>query len=78
MIEKLHSAVFSDDFIVFGDLDSDFATFFSEGIGLNSVTLDDINLDDDHFDYCDVETINHVRLIGWYNKYKHRKISKKR
>ena len=29
MIEKIDCAVFSDDCIVFGDLDSDFVTFFS-------------------------------------------------
>ena len=40
-------------------------------MGLNSITLDNINFDDDHFDYCDP----HVRLIVWYNKYKQRKAS---
>ena len=33
-IEKLDSAVFSDDCIVFGDLDSNFATFFINDIDL--------------------------------------------
>ena len=63
MTEKLNSAVFSDDYIVFGHLDSDFVTFFSKDKGLNSITLDSINLDDDHFDYCNPETINHVRHV---------------
>ena len=50
--------------------------FFSEDIGLNSITLVNINLDHDHFDYCDPETINHVRLMGSYNKCKQHKASK--
>ena len=54
-----------------------FVTFFSRDTNLNSVTLDNINLDDNGFDYCDPETINQVRLIGCYNKYKQRKASKK-
>ena len=61
MIEKLDSAVFPDDYIVFSDLDSDFVTLFSENIGL-----------------CDPKTINHVTLMGNYNKYKQHKASKKR
>ena len=78
MIEKLDSAVFPDDYIIFSDLDSDFVTLFSEDIGLNSITIDNINLDDDHFDFCDPKTINHVTLTGKYNKYKQNKASKKR
>ena len=78
MIEELDSALLSDEYIVFGDLDSDFVIFHSKDIGLNSVTLDNNNLDDRHFDYCDQETINHVRLVEWRNKYKQRKSSKKR
>ena len=54
-----------------------FVTFFSRDTNLNSVTLDNINLDDNGSDYCDPETINQVRLIGCYNKYKQRKASKK-
>ena len=70
MIEKLDSAVFFNDYVAFGDLDSDFVTFFSRDIGLNSITLENINLDDDHFDYCDPETINHVKPMAWHNTYK--------
>ena len=37
---------FVNDQIVFGDLDSDFVTFFSNDKFLNSLTLDNINLDE--------------------------------
>ena len=79
MIEKLDNTVFSDDYIVFGDFDSDFVTFFSNDMGLNSITLDNnINLDHNNFDYCDPESNNHVRVMAWYNRYKQLKASKKR
>ena len=49
MIENL-SLVFSNDDLVFDDLSSNFATFFSKDISLNSITLGNINLDNDNFD----------------------------
>ena len=64
IIERLESGVFFDDHIVFGDLDSDFVTFFIKDIGLKSITLDNINVDGDNFHFCDPETINHVKLMG--------------
>ena len=67
IIEKHDSAVFSDKSIVFGDLESDFFTIFSNDTGFNSITLDNSNLDDDSFDYYDPKTINRVRLVGIIN-----------
>ena len=78
MMEKIDSAVFSDDYIIFGDRDFEFVTFFVDDIGLNSISLFNINLYDENFDYCDPETINHVRLMGWYNKFKQCKSLKKK
>ena len=40
MTKKVDSAVFTNDYIVFGDLDSNFVTFFSRDICLNSITLE--------------------------------------
>ena len=77
VIEKLDSATFSDDYIVFGYLDSGFVTFFINYIDLSSISLDNSNLDDDSFDYWDPETINHVKLMGWCNRFKHCKGPKK-
>ena len=54
-----------------------FFTFFSKDLDPNSVFLDSINLDNEYFDCCDLETVIHVRLMGWYNKYKQHKTSKK-
>ena len=42
MVVKLDNAVISNDDIVFQDIDSDIATFFSIDIGLNSIKLENI------------------------------------
>ena len=39
--------------------------------------LDNINLDDNNFDDCDLET-NHVRLMAWYNRFKQHKACEKK
>ena len=49
--------------------------FFSRDIGLNTITLDNINLD---VDYCYPKSTSHVKRMAWHNKYKQRKVSKKR
>ena len=47
MIEKLDNAVSSNDHIIFGDIDSDTATFYSNDIDLNRINLKSANHDDD-------------------------------
>ena len=74
MIQKIDGGVFYNYFIAFGD----FVTFFSRGIGLNSIALENINLYNGHCDYCDLETINHVKHMNLHNKYKQRKTSENR
>ena len=32
--------------------------------------LKNVNLDDGNLDDCNPETINHVRFMAWYNRYK--------
>ena len=75
--EKLDNAVFSNDDIVFGDIDTDFVTFFWNDIALNSINLTIINLDHDNFHDCDSKTINHIRLMASYNRFKQNKGCKK-
>ena len=77
MIEKLDNAVFSKDDKVFGDIDSFIVTFFSNDIGLNIINLRNNNLEDDNFDDCDPNNINHVRIMGNYNRYKQHRACKK-
>ena len=46
-------------------------------MGFNTIDLNNINLDDDNCDEEDSETINHVRFMAWYNRFKQRKACKK-
>ena len=78
MIEKVDNAVFSNDDIVFDDIDSDIVTFFPNDLGFNSINLDNINLYGDTFDDCDPETIIHVRFVARYNSFKQHKSCKKK
>ena len=50
-----------------------------DDMGFNTADINNINLDnnDDAFDEDELETINHVRLIAWRNRFKQRKICKK-
>ena len=59
--------------IIFGNIDSDIVIFFN-----NSIMLNNANLNDDNFDDCDRKTINHFRIMTWYNRYKQNKGCKKR
>ena len=42
-------------------------------MGILSVDLNNINLDDGNFDEDDSKTIIHVRLMAWFNRFKQRK-----
>ena len=75
IIENIDNAVFSNDDIVFGDIDSVIVTFFNKD--LNSLNLNNTNLDDDNFDDYDPEIINHIRLMTWYDKCKTQEAFKK-
>ena len=47
-------------------------------MGILGVDVDKINLDDKYdFDEDDPETIVHVRLLAWHNKFEKRKACKK-
>ena len=63
IIENLGNPVFFNDHIFLGKLASDIVTFFSNDIGVSSINLNNINHDDDNFDDCHPEAINHVSLL---------------
>ena len=68
MYQKLDNTVFCNDDIIFNVMDSDIVTYFSSDMGLNTINLNNVNLDVDNFDDYDPKTINHVRLMTWYNR----------
>ena len=44
----------------------------------NTIDLSSINLEDDSFDEEDPESIIHVRLMAWCNRFKQRKVCNKK
>ena len=46
-------------------------------MGIFSVDLNNINLDDANFHENDLKTIIHVRPLAWHNKFEKRKAFKK-
>ena len=45
-------------------------------MSLNTIILDNAKFDDDNFDEDDPQTIIHVRLMAWSNKYNQRQAFK--
>ena len=78
VIGKHYDVLFSNDDLISGDLKSGFFAFFSNDKGLHIVTLDSINLDDNDFDNFDPETVTHIMLLGWYNRFNQGKARKNR
>ena len=70
MIKKLNDAIFSSDDIDLVIEDSGNVSFYSDEMGVLSVDLNNINLDDDNFIEDDPETIIHVKFMAWRNEYK--------
>ena len=52
MIEQIDNALFCNDNIIFGDIGTDIATFFSNNISLNIINHNNVNLDNNNFDDC--------------------------
>ena len=78
MIKKLDDVLLSNHDIIFFNEDSNYVTFFSNEIGILSVNLNKINLDDVIFDEDDPETIINLRhLLGIIDlhKVKHLKLN---
>ena len=69
--------VFANGDIFFYDVDCNNITFPNDDVVLSNIDLININLDDDIFDEDDPETIDHVRLMTWRNRFKQCKSCKK-
>ena len=67
MLEKLDVVICVNDYVDLDDIESDIVTFFSDGMGLNTIDLNNINLNDDNFDEQNLKT------IAWCNKLNNNK-----
>ena len=77
MIKELDDALFDNDDIIFINEDSSIVMFKKSDMGILSLGLNNINLDGVNFYEDDLETIIHVRLMAWRNRYKQHKANKK-
>ena len=68
MIKKLYNALYADDGPLFLDDDSGDTTFCCNEMGILSVNLNNINLDN-IFDEDDPDAIILIRLLVWYSKF---------
>ena len=74
MLEKLHDLLLTNDDIIVLIKVLSKVTFFVDKLGILGVDLDKIKLaDDNNFDEDNPETIIHVRLLTWCNKFEKRK-----
>ena len=78
MLEKLDDTLFANDDVIFINEGSNNVKFFGGEIGILSVDLDKTNLNDVSIDEDNPETISHVRLLAWRNKFEKHKALKKR
>ena len=77
MIRKRYTALYADDGLRFFDENSGGVTFCCDEMGILSVNVNNINLDND-FDEDNLDTIILIRLLAWHSKFKKRKALKKR
>ena len=68
MIKKLYNALYEDDGPLFLDDDSGDITFCCNEMGILSVNLNNINLDN-IFDEDDPDAIILIRLLVWHSKF---------
>ena len=77
IFEILNEVVFSNDDKDLDYIDPDTVTFVSDDMGIKTISLNVINLDDNNFNEDGREIVIHVKLIAWCIKYRQRKASKK-
>ena len=70
MIKKLDDLFPNDDMKILLNDGSNNITCFGYKMGILSIDLNNINLDDVNFDEDDPEAIIHVRLMTWHNRFK--------
>ena len=75
MLEIVDGVAFTNDDIDLDDVNFDIVTFFRDDMVHDIMDLNYINLDDNNF-HDDPETIIHVRLMAWCNRYKQYKAFK--
>ena len=76
MIEKLFTALYADENILYFNEDSSNVVFNCNEMGILNTDINNINLDKD-YDEDDPDTIILIRLLAWHTKFEKRKALKK-
>ena len=71
----MKSSIFNGDIVVIS-VNTDNAIAFGDDMGLVNADLN-VNIDDNNCENDGPETVIHVRLMAWCNKYRQRKANKK-
>ena len=69
MIKKLLTALYADNNVLYFSEDSGNAVFFCNEMGILSIGINNVNLDDTNFGKDDPETIIQIRLLACYIKF---------
>ena len=69
MIKRLFIALYADENIFYFNEDSTNLKFCCNEIGILSVNLNNINLDDTNYEKDDPDTIILVRFLAWHVKF---------
>ena len=78
MIIKPFTSLFADEKMLYFNEDSSDVTFCCNQMGILSVNLYNINLDDTNYEEDDSDAIVLIRLLAWHIKSEKRKALKKR
>ena len=78
MIIKPFTSLFADEKMLYFNEDSSDVTFCCNQMGILSVNLNNINLDDTNYEEDDSDTIVLIRLLAWHIKSEKRKALKKK
>ena len=78
MIKNFFTASYADENILYFNEDFASATFCENVMGILSVNLNNINLDDTNYEEDDPDTIIIIRFLAWHIKIEKRKALKKR
>ena len=70
--------MYVDENILYFNEESDNVIFNCNGMGIRSIYLNNINLDDINYEEDDPETIIHIRILAWHIKFENGKQLKKR
>ena len=77
MIKKRFTVLYADKNILYFNEDSGDAIFSCNEMGILSIDLNKINLDNTNYDEDDPDTIVHIRLLAWHIKLEKCKALKK-